>query len=660
MPRYRKRQKRRESEQSLLEATVDYVSQRYALGRAKDGETYSLRYDGIEGLLPNDGITIQPKRKAANGKVARVIGIARKSQRSVVAQVCSAGNPQMAHLEIVGLPGIGRIGFDNSRQPLSSGQFVQAAIAPESKTKDRTGWRLKRIISVLEDPSSLANAVAYSRHGIDGEPAKELEREAGGMPESVSDLDIAGRADLRELPFVTIDPKGAKDHDDAVYCETDGSGWRLFVAIADVGHFVKAGSALDAAAFARGCSVYAVRSVVPMIPKRLSGDLCSLKAQEDRLAIVCEARIDADGRVVESGFCEAVIRSAVRLTYAQADSDAEVAALRGPVRESLAQLKRFHAATLQARAKREALDLDIPAPALIFDKSGCVTDVAKSESTRMHSLIEEAMLVANVCAAEFIERHYPSAAMFRAHDAPSGEAAMRIGGLLESFGISFPANRAVEIADYLSVNEQAADRPELLGALQSHLLRSLATAVYSEIPRPHFALNFPLYTHFTSPIRRYPDLVVHRMIKAVIASETADGVSPDRLKDVARQCSYLERKAEACSREAMRWLTVEYMDSRHGESFEGVIVEIREFGLFVQIDSPFVTGMAPVATLGSDYFRYDERTKRLIGDRSGRVFSIGMPVRVRVVDTDTELGFIDLEVQSAATQAPRRRRRRSR
>ena len=659
-----KRQSRRPAKLAAERVKVDFVNSRYVIVRTDNGE--NIRLSDLDGYdaLPGDQIFVEPVRSRRSEKSPlKVIGIKRASEHLVAARFSQqqSGSSSECYLEPIGLRSAGLCYLrpdQVSDQDCIEGDYVLAVVQPESKTKERTQWRLKKILRLLDSPRALARAVAQARHGISETVPNEVSCEIEAGVKQINRSADRARKDLRHLPFVTIDPKGAKDHDDAIYCERVGSRSRLYVAIADVAEWVTSDSAIDRFARKRGFSVYFSESAIPMLPDKLSSEACSLVPNEDRFALVCEMMVDSNGAISSSAFYEATIRSAARLTYAQAD---HLLKLNAPskLQHDLQNLAQIYARLRSKRHDKGALVLNIFEPSLRFDADGAVTDVRKSQPGEMHGLVEEAMLAANVCAAEFICKRYPDAGMFRVHASPSPDDADRLCGVLSGFGIGFPSDRSPGLDDYLKASEELAKLPEVAGAMQHQLLRSLSVAVYSEAPAPHFALNFDRYAHFTSPIRRYPDLIVHRMIKNALRNGKP-AYRKKELAETARFSSYLERKAEACMREATRWLIVEYMATRVGEVFSGAITEVKEFGVFVQLDKPYVDGLVAVRTLGNEYYDYNDRYKTLVGRKSGKTLAIGSPMEVRVVDANQELGFIDFEPAQAPARRPHRQRRRRR
>ena len=621
---------------TTTKATVVHVNNFGIKVRLPDGEIARLKYEYPMTVLPGDQVQVKSKYQRRYGrdtwKVTEVKPIGRYRIVGVVGSHRSTG---VKWLSPVGVAGIGEIEIEKIDKSISVGQFVVADVIRKPTGKSKNSQWFATRVKVLNSHQEIANEIALTRSGVHHEWPKEVSWELPGLPKIDVERTSEARKDLRALHFVTIDPPGAEDFDDAVYCESAKGKFRLFVAIADVSWFVRPHTAIDNQAAERGTSIYLSQSVVPMLPEKLSSDLCSLKPEEDRYALVCEMVVDKGGSIKDYQFYEAIICSKARLTYNQAKKftglNLEQATL-----QSLQNLVQVHECLLGARNDRNALDFEIPESVLEFRKSGEVKSCEPSSRNFAHRVVEECMLAANVCAAKLIQKHFPKGGMYRVHDVPPSSSVMELSRFLEGYGIEFPEH-APEVSEYSRVTEALINKPRLLQALQSHLLRSLEKAEYSVEAKPHYALNYPLYTHFTSPIRRYPDLLVHRMIKHILYQQDK-APELEFLKSMAKESSYLERRAESCWREATNWLKNTYMETRIGEVFDGLIVDVRHFGFFVQIQSPFVDGLVLVNELTSDYYVYNEIRRRLEGANTGRDYSIGNMVRVQVVDADAELG----------------------
>lgn len=630
--------------------------------RTDGGDTYFPEIGRFSSLLPNDSVEIEVMPARGNKpKTSKVVGAQWSSSYRIVALVQRhriRGKYGFLLFPVgVGLEDPIELVADNTAT--KHGEFVVVVVERFAEQPD--SFRLVNIHKSLGSVRELANAVALSRFGLHATWSAEVKSEIGGMRDDIDQELLGERDDLRSIPFVTIDPASAKDHDDAVFSERlDDNTFRLMVAIADVSHYVRPKTHLDAEAQCRGTSIYLAEDVTPMLPEVLSNDICSLKYAQDRLALVCDMTITAEGIVTDYEFREAVINSRASLSYQAVERSLHSDDLSPTVRASLRCLFEVHRCLLKSRDERGTLQVDLPVSVLNISDSGEVESIGKSIRVESHSIIEEAMLAANVCAAEMIDKHYSGQAMYRVHAEPAKRDVEELNGILVDFGVKLPVDRKIRISDYDKIRTAVGHREDVFSALQIHILRSLSTAVYSAVCGPHFALSYQKYTHFTSPIRRYPDILVHRLIKSVLQGNKtkAGDLSLDRL---ATQCSYLERRADSCTRESEKWLKADYMKNCVDEVCDGVVVDIRSFGVFVQLDDPYVSGMIPIFKLGAEYFDYDNVKRQLVGEVSGTTYAIGMSLQVKVDDANPEYGFIDFEIAGSTwNRAIRSRRRRNR
>lgn len=503
-----------------------------------------------------------------------------------------------------------------------------------------------RVIEVLgnyADPG-MEIEIALRKHELPYEFSAETKAETRKLPVKVRKKDWAGREDITMLPLVTIDGETARDFDDAVYCERQGRGFRLIVAIADVSAYVESGSALDKDAYDRGNSVYFPRRVIPMLPEKLSNGLCSLNPQVERLCMVADMSISMTGVVKAYRFYPAVMFSHARLTYtkvAAALYDKDAAALEevGELLPQLQNLDKLFRVLLKARAKRGAIDFETTETRMIFDEGGKIERIVPEVRNDAHRLIEECMLAANVCASDFLQERN-QAALYRVHEGPTPEKLEKLRGFLSEFGMGIGGGDEPRAKDYAALLEKVKERPDAQ-LLQTVMLRSLRQAVYSPDNLGHFGLAYDAYTHFTSPIRRYPDLLVHRAIKAALKAES---YQPGDWDEIGAHCSSTERRADEATRDVVSWLKCYYMQDRVGEEFSGSVSAVVPFGLFVALDDIFIEGLVHISDLGSDYFHFDETRHELVGERTNARFRLSDRVRVQLVKVDLETNKIDFRL----------------
>lgn len=517
-----------------------------------------------------------------------------------------------------------------------------------------------RVIAVIGDAADPMNDAIrmLHAHNIPHVFSKETLREAAQLPEEVSEKDWAGRKDLRDLPIVTIDGKTAKDFDDAIYTEKLPGGFRLVVAIADVSHYVKEGSAIDADAYERGTSTYFPNFVSPMLPEKLSNELCSLKPNVPRLALVADMRFDHQGQMTGCEFYEAVIRSHARVTYGEAQELIE-----GRTPENLKhvehniRLSADLAKILMAKRFREgSLDLELPETEIQIDETGAPVDVIQTERLFAHRLIEEMMLMANVAVAQFFKEH-GIPALYRVHEEPRVEAMQNFANFLKAFGYKTKLGGGHLQKKITQALEHFKDHPKA-HILSMLALRSLMQAKYSPDNIGHFGLAFADYTHFTSPIRRYPDLIVHRLLKAKLyPNKGYRMVSEGDLATMGTVTSAAEQRSVKAERQIKSIKKARLMQAHLGEEYDGLISSVTKFGLFVLLRQFDVDGLVRVEELGGDRYDFDEEKLRLVGRKSGKSFEIGDPLRVKVAKADVELGQIDFVLpEGGARHVPQKAR----
>jgi ribonuclease R len=522
-----------------------------------------------------------------------------------------------------------------------------------------------QVVDVLgrQDSVGIDTDVAIIAHGIPSEwPAEALE-EARAWSSEVPAHAKEGRVDLRAMQLVTIDGADARDFDDAVLCESHGDGWRLIVAIADVSYYVRTDSPLDREARGRGTSVYFPDRVVPMLPEELSNGLCSLNPHVDRLCFVCDMQVSKDGEVLRSRFYEAVMRSAARLTYTGAAEILAGALPRGPHAELKPALERLNAvyeAFAVQRKKRGAIDFDMPETKIELDERGQVRNVRAAERLVTHKIIEECMIAANVEAAKRIRRgRIPG--LYRVHEGPDEDRLEELVLFLRTFGHKVVPTR-MSPKEINRILASVVGKPEQ-ELVETVVLRSMSQARYEPRSVGHFGLALDAYAHFTSPIRRYPDLLVHRAIKWVEAKKSAKGYryGLEEMERLGEHCSQTERRADEATREVAERLKCQYLRSRVGETFEVVISSVVPFGLFVRLPEIQADGLVHVTALPRDYYHRDATGTALTGERSGREFRLMDTLNVRLVGVNVEerkIDFVPVEQTSEATPPARRRRGR--
>ena len=547
------------------------------------------------------------------------------------------------------------------------GQIVTAEITDYPTRQLGAKGRITEILGDHMDPG-LEIDVAIRSHGIPWEWPEQVVDEAGHLESEPLEKDKEQRVDLRNLAFVTIDGEDARDFDDAVYCEKRrGGSWRLWVAIADVSHYVRPGSALDEEAAHRGNSVYFPERVVPMLPEALSNGLCSLKPEVDRLALVCEMDLTRTGKLNRFHFYEGVIHSHARLTYNQVGAVLEQGGHPDVDSHRVSDLERLHElyqVLRAARDKRGAIDFDTVETRIIFDEQRKIESIVPVVRNDAHKLIEECMLCANVAAARFFETN-GLPILYRVHGGPTEEKLENLRKFLGELGLELYGGVKPTPLHYQELLQQVEGRDDA-HVIQTMLLRSLSQAVYQPDNEGHFGLHYPAYAHFTSPIRRYPDLLVHRGIRSLIRSDReAEGVTrlegaapiptqrifPYSAREMAihgEHCSMSERRADDATREVDAWLKCEYLQEHVGDEFDGVIAAVTGFGLFVELKDLYIEGLVHVTALPGDYYNFDMAKQRLTGERTGRSFQLGGTVRVQVARVDLDDRKIDLELIDAA------------
>ena len=618
----------------------------------EDGEQYQLARNQMRYLLPSDVIVA---RLGTHDKLSarRYASWVEFIQRpSVVGRARLLGNTVFVRPLKRNLP---ELWIAKPPPDLQHDELVQAQIALEYSDPPRAsvGARYRQRSEAQQEAR-----IALANNGIELDFPPELLASTERISARLSAAERARREDLSALPFCTIDGGDAQDYDDAIYAEgAERRGYRLLVAIADVAHYVKAGSELDLCAQGRGTSVYFPNLVAPMLPTRLSNDLCSLVPEQERLVLAVELRLDSKAELQSWRFVNGVIRSQARLEYLQVQAAAdsgEFGAIPAAVQGSLQVLWQIYHKREILRTKRGSLEIDSYSTEFSFDEQGSVSAIDKGRRVAAHKLIEEMMLLANEAAARCLHvNRVPG--LYRIHPEPEAEASAALLKFLRGQGVKIGNGKLSSPQQYARLAQKLALLPQA-EQLQLALLRSLNQARYAPEPSLHFGLNYDFYTHFTSPIRRYPDLVVHRQLKAAIAKagdELDSGQyyqlqinkpSRKKLQGLAQMQSFLERRAESASREAADVLKCLYLRARVGDCFSGHVTQVTSFGLFVALTDLPIDGLVHISSLGNDYYRYDPAHQCLRASRSGQLYGLGMALEVQLIRVDVDKRRIDLRL----------------
>ncbi len=587
----------------------------------------------------------------------------------------------------------------NATANAAVGQVVAIELTEPPSMYSQPVGRITEVLGEIDDPG-MEIEIAVRKYEVPHQFSPQTLAQTAAMPDHVRPVDKRQRIDLTDVPLVTIDGEDARDFDDAVYCEpikqgrgkSAFEGWRLIVAIADVSHYVKPGDAVDEDAYERATSVYFPRRVIPMLPEKLSNGLCSLNPDEERLSMVCDMLVSSAGEISAYQFYPAVIRSHARLTYTEVaaaltNTRGAEAQRRAELLPQLIHLHEVYRALLKQRGTRGAIDFEGTETQIICDDNGRIEKIVPRTRTEAHRLIEEAMLAANVCAAEFIESHkHP--VLFRVHEGPTPEKRLALQNYLRALGIGVSLSDDPTPGEIQAIAQATKDRVDA-AQISAMLLRSMQQAVYTHSNAGHFGLSYDAYAHFTSPIRRYPDLLVHRVIKALLLGKRylitggvieSTAASPGAAKTVRKSsrpakpptstqdaalweaagahCSSNERRADEASRDVEAWLKCRFMRDHLGEEYSGTVSAATSFGLFVTLDQLYVEGLVHITELGGEYFRFDEARQELRGERSGVRYAVGSRVRVQVSRVDLDSRKIDFRlVRDGETDAlvPRQR-----
>ncbi len=623
--------------------------------------------DGYGFVVPDEGgkdlfLSAKQMRTILNGDrvLVREVSVDKKGKREgSLVEVIERANHQLVG-RFYDDKGVAYVVPDNKRinqdflippdkkNKAKHGQFVVMEIIHQPE-KHRQA--IGKVLNVIGDglEGSMAVDIAIRSYELPFEWPDALEKEIKDLTDKIVLDDLENRKDIRDIPLVTIDGADARDFDDAVYCEKEGNGWCLLVAIADVSHYVKNKTVLDSEARSRGTSVYFPDRVIPMLPEILSNGLCSLKPEVDRYSLVCELNIDVKGKVKRSSFFKGIIKSAARLTYDEmqsivVDKDNDARNKRGELVTHLDDLFQLYQLLHEERKKAGLIDFSSMEARFEFNDEGHIEAIHQVERNEAHRLIEEMMLSANVAAGEFLQKHEISG-LYRIHETPKIEKLENVRSLLSQIGLSLGGGEEPTSKDYailMKVIRQREDAP----MLETILLRSMPLAAYSMINEGHFGLGFPTYAHFTSPIRRYPDLMVHRAIEHIITGNTAETFeySKQAVLELAEHCSMTERRAEEASRDAIQRLKCAYMEDKVGQTFEGIVSSVTAFGLFVVLDDIYIEGLIHISNLPVDYYHHDAITHTLRGERGGKVFKLGQRLKVLLTRVDMDERKIDFEL----------------
>src|SRR5471030_1887546 len=663
--------------------------------------------DGFGFVIPDDAsadlfLPEKEMQKVLHGDkvMARIVGTDRRGRpEGTIVEVTHRANTHIIGRLIhengswVVAPEDQRIGQDilvaGSVGKAKAGQIVSVELTEQPMRFKQPVGKIVEVLGSLDDPG-MEIEIAVRKFGVPHIFSTAALKQAEKLPFEVRDADLKDRIDLRDVPMVTIDGEDARDFDDAVYCEPVKVGrancFRLIVAIADVSHYVKPNEALDIDALERSTSVYFPRRVIPMLPEKLSNGLCSLNPQVDRCVLVCDMVITARGEIKAYQFYPAVMHSAARLTYTEVASvltntKGPEAAKRADLLPQLQNLYGVYKSLHAARQKRGAIDFDTTETYIVCNAQGKIEQIVPRLRNDAHRLIEECMLAANVCAADFLKRHkHPG--LYRVHAGPTPEKLENLRAFLRGVGLSLGGGEKPHASDYAALMAMVRDRPDAQ-MLQSMVLRSMQQAVYSPDNIGHFGLAYEAYAHFTSPIRRYPDLLTHRAIKAILLgkkyepkltstsilnTDVSNATRKQQAKDKAEgkekkavdltiwdalgvHCSANERRADEASRDVEAWLKCYFMQDKLGEEFTGIITGVTTFGVFVQLDTLFVEGLVHITDLGADYFQYDDARHELRGERTGKRYQLTDRLTVQVVRVDLESRKIDLRLVTDAELA---------
>ena len=619
-----------------------------------DGNDFVLYARQMLGLMNGDIVTVRPAGVDRKGRrEGQVLDIIERANKDVV------GRLKLEHGVALLIPEDKRLGASIVLQPHSVGKAKagQVVVASIESYPDASQAAVARVTEILGDyaDSGMEIEIAVRKHHLPHQFTSACLKQTEKIPDHVKPSEYKNRVDLRELPLITIDGETARDFDDAVYAEKIGRNYRLVVAIADVSHYVKPDDDIDVDAQERATSVYFPRRVIPMLPEKLSNGICSLNPNVERLCMVCDMEITYAGNIKSYQFYPAMMRSHARLTYTQAWDWISNDQKDDPLKKHVLNLYQLYQILFKKRLQRGAMEFDSIETQMVFNKQGKIERIIPVIRNEAHRLIEECMLAANVCAAEFLHKHkHP--ALYRNHAGPTSEKLINLREQLGLLGLKLQGGDHPTPKDYALLFQQIKDRPDRQ-IIEMMMLRSMQQAVYEPNNLGHFGLAYPAYTHFTSPIRRYPDLTIHRAIKAVLNHCKYE---PKSWNELGVWCSQAERKADNASRDVENWLKTYYMRDKIGEVFSGRVSGMANFGLFVTLDEVYIDGMVHISDLGEDYFNYHPELMAIIGERSGLRFKLGDKVTVKVARADLEQSRIDLMLINTESKPKRSKNKKFR
>ncbi|TDR31060.1 ribonuclease R [Hydromonas duriensis] len=685
------------SDQALVSGILQTHKDGYGFVSNDSGEDVFLPERQMHGAWHGDTVTVRITGTARNGKrEGEVVEVVHRKSSQVVGRLLSENGVWLVSPDDVRL----RSDILVSADDLMGALVNQIVVVTLKNYGDGFSMPTGQVVEVLgnSDDAGMEIEIAVRKFDVPHVFSTATDNQVAKLADSVSPDEYKGRIDLRDVPLVTIDGEDARDFDDAVYCEPilEGKktvGYRLLVAIADVSHYVKDKTPLNEDALTRATSVYFPRRVVPMLPEKLSNGLCSLNPHVERLCMVCDMVVDLAGDITAYQFYEAVMHSAARLTYNQVwqylDEGTGVLAEQFPeLCTHISDLYSLFKLFLDARTKRGAMEFETVETYIVADEKGKITQILPRTRNDAHRLIEECMLAANVCAAEFIST-CERTCLYRVHEGPTPEKLEALRRSLKAAGLSLQGGEKPQPKDYANVMQQVHGRPDA-SVLQTLMLRSMQQAIYTPDNLGHFGLAFSAYTHFTSPIRRYPDLLVHRTIKAILNNQhympMTDKVSlledNRKKRDVVKtdeknantskndnihhlwsslgeHTSMCERRADEASRDVTAWLKCEYMKQFIGETLSGHVSSVTNFGAFVTLDDMYVDGLIHISELGQDYFEFDEVSHSLIGRASGTRYRLQDTVKVKIAAVDSDTRRVDFLLDTSAHQNNSRKRTQS-